>query len=51
VEGTKDCGWVLMDFGCVVVHIFLAEARAFYDPERLWSDAGTVDVSELLTRD
>ena len=51
VEGTKDCGWVLMDFGCVVVHLFLAESRAFYDPERLWSDAGTVDVSALLTRD
>ena len=48
VEGYRDGGWVLMDFGCVIVHLFLAESRGFYDLERLWSDAPVVDVSALL---
>ena len=47
VEGYRDGGWVLMDFGCVIVHIFLEEARGFYDLERLWSDAEIVESSSL----
>jgi ribosome-associated protein len=39
VEGLDDASWVLMDFGDVIVHVFLAETRAFYDLDRLWSDA------------
>lgn len=39
VEGLDDARWVLMDFGDFVVHVFSEEARAFYDLERLWSDA------------
>ncbi len=39
VEGLDDARWVLMDFGDFVVHIFLAEARQFYELERLWADA------------
>ncbi len=39
VEGTDDARWVLMDFGDLVVHVFLDEAREFYDLERLWGDA------------
>ena len=31
--------WVLMDFGDVIVHVFLAETRAYYDLDRLWADA------------
>lgn len=43
VEGLPDASWVLLDYGDVVVHVFLAETRAYYDLERLWADAPRVD--------
>ena len=47
-EGHRSGPWVLLDFGCVVVHIFTEEAREFYDLERLWSDSEEVELSSLL---
>jgi ribosome-associated protein len=48
-EGTAASGWLLLDAGDVVAHLFLAETRAFYALERLWGDAPTlpVDASPL----
>ena len=42
VEGDPDTGWVLVDFGDVVVHIFAPEQRAYYDLEELWQDGHVV---------
>ncbi|MFI5053558.1 MAG: ribosome silencing factor, partial [Acidimicrobiia bacterium] len=42
-EGLSDASWVLLDFGDVIVHVFLEETRAYYDLERLWADAPTVE--------
>jgi ribosome-associated protein len=47
VEGRKLGEWILMDYVDFVVHIFLEEKRAFYDLERLWKSARTVDLEEL----
>ncbi|MGH3666422.1 MAG: ribosome silencing factor [Egibacteraceae bacterium] len=45
-EGTKDSGWMLLDYGDVVVHAFTTEQRDYYDLERLWADAPTVPFDE-----
>jgi ribosome-associated protein len=41
-EGSDDSGWVLLDFGQVIVHIFAPPQRAYYDLEHLWSKATPV---------
>ena len=48
-EGLRSDIWVLMDFGCVLVHVFTDEARKFYNLERLWSDSEEVGLSSLLS--
>jgi ribosome-associated protein len=42
IEGKGDSGWVLMDYGDVIVHIFGAEEREFYNLEGFWSNANVL---------
>ena len=48
VEGLGDLQWVLMDYGDMVVHVFLDETRDLYDLERLWGDAPRVEWSDAV---
>ena len=41
---------MLLDYGCVVVHVFDNEARAFYSLERLWNDGIPLDLGEVLEK-
>jgi ribosome-associated protein len=41
-EGSSDSGWVLVDFGDIVVHLFSEEQREFYALEELWQEAQTL---------
>ena len=50
-EGYRGGTWVLLDYGCVVVHVFNDEARKFYSLEHLWADGEPIDISEYLTPD
>ena len=47
VDGTGNAQWVAMDYGDVVVHIFLPEIREYYQLENLWSDAKLEKIPDL----
>jgi ribosome-associated protein len=49
VEGLDNCFWVLLDYGNVVVHIFLEEYRHFYSLESLWADASMEAIKDNLS--
>ena len=38
IEGTRNGGWTLMDYGHTIIHVFGKDERLFYDLERLWVD-------------
>ena len=44
VEGKREGRWILLDYGEVIIHIFYGPVRAFYDLERLWSEAPRIDL-------
>ena len=48
VEGYGSAEWVLLDYGDFVFHVFEEKARRFYDLERLWRDAGRVQLPAEL---
>ena len=46
--GDTASGWMVVDFGDVVVHLMTADLREFYALEKLWSDAKTVDPEQVM---
>jgi len=46
VEGVAHSHWILLDYGDVIIHIFEKETRAYYNLEKLWMDAKTVEINE-----
>ena len=44
VEGYNQAEWVLADYGDLLVHIFSPKSREYYDLERLWRSAKTVEI-------
>jgi ribosome-associated protein len=49
IEGLADASWVLMDYGDVVIHIFLEETRAYYDLEHLWGGVPRISWSDSVS--
>ena len=47
-EGHRGNAWELLDYGTIVVHVFTAEAREFYNLERLWADAEQIDLTGIV---
>lgn len=48
LDGYNEGDWIVIDFGSVIVHIMNRESRDFYKLEKLWSDAESVDISDIL---
>lgn len=47
IEG-KTTGWIVLDYGSVIVHVFSRDQREFYGLDRMWSDGQAVDLDEIL---
>jgi ribosome-associated protein len=45
-EGYSSAEWILLDYGDFIVHVFSNAARRFYDLERLWRDAGRLEIED-----
>ena len=50
-EGHRGGTWVLLDYGCIAVHVFNAEAREFYSLEHLWADGKEISLDGALPAD
>ncbi|MDP4108907.1 MAG: ribosome silencing factor [Bacillota bacterium] len=48
VEGYASANWILIDYGSILVHVFLNETRQFYLLERLWNDAPKIPIDEII---
>jgi ribosome-associated protein len=49
IQGKNEGGWILLDYGMVVVHIFLTQEREFYDLEGRWAKANVLFDSNTLS--
>ncbi|MDN4525463.1 ribosome silencing factor [Fictibacillus fluitans] len=49
MEGFDQARWVLVDMGDMVVHVFHRDERSYYNLEKLWGDAPSVDLNQMLS--
>ena len=49
-EGFREGRWILLDYGEIVVHVFLEPVREYYDIERLWIDAPRLDLTGVAEK-
>ena len=47
IDGNRNAPWIGMDYGTILVHLFLPEYRAFYNLEHLWADATITEIPDL----
>ena len=50
LDGYTEGEWVVVDFGCVMVHVMNRDSRDFYKLEKLWGDAEEIDISGILVQ-
>ncbi len=50
-EGMQSQEWILIDYGDIVVHIFIKDSRAFYNLDKMWSDGTEIDISEWIVKE
>ena len=50
IEG-RTTGWILLDYGSVIVHVFNKESREFYNLDKMWNDGQAVDLDTILTNE
>jgi ribosome-associated protein len=46
--GTREAQWIAMDYGTVMLHIFIPAAREYYNLENLWADADVTEIPDVL---
>ena len=47
IDGNRNSPWIGMDYGTILVHIFLPEYRSFYNLENLWADSKIIEIPDL----
>lgn len=50
IEG-KATGWIALDYGSIIIHIFGKTEREYYGLDKMWSDGKMIDMTEILTND
>lgn len=49
MEGFKSGDWILVDLNDVIIHVFQEDVRGFYNIEGMWSEAESIDISQIVT--
>ena len=47
----RSTGWIVIDYGSVIIHVFTRDQREFYGLDKMWADGETVDIEKILNAD